>query len=123
MAPWDPMMYAQIGDLLVMRQQGNEAAVAFIEGMLITSDPSLQSDLMDLYSSSTDPANCTLVPGPKGLSINPQCPIVRNHMCAAAPHVLTALIGMGRRQEALENKRIFISDFHCAPGPLAEAIP
>ena len=123
MAPWDPMMYGQIGDLLLMRQQGDEAAVAFIEGMLITSDPSLQADLVGLYSSSTAPANCTLVPGPQGPSINPQCPIVRAHMCAAAPHVLTALVGMGRRQEALENKQIFLSDFHCEPGPLIKALP
>jgi tetratricopeptide (TPR) repeat protein len=123
LAPQDFRMYRQMADLFLMRQQGDEAAVALIEGMLITSDPSLRSDLVRLYGSSTDPANCTLLPDPNGPAINQQCPIVRDHMCAAAPDVLMALIYMGRRQEALETKQAFMSDYQCAPGPLNEVLP
>ena len=116
-------MYRQMADLFLMQQQGDEAAVALIEGMLITSDLSLRWDLVRLYGSSTDPANCTLVPDPNGPAINQQCPIVRDHMCAAAPDVLMALIYMGRRQEALKTKQAFMSDYQCAPGPLNEVLP
>lgn len=123
LAPQDFRMYRQMADLFLMQQQGDEAAVALIEGMLITSDLSLRWDLVRLYGSSTDPANCTLVPDPNGPAINQQCPIVRDHMCAAAPDVLMALIYMGRRQEALETKQAFMSDYQCAPGPLNEVLP
>jgi protein O-mannosyl-transferase len=123
MAPWDPGMYSQIAELLVMRGQGDEAAVALTAGMLITADQGLQSDLVSLYGSSADPANCTLVRGAGGPSIDPQCQIVRDHICAAAPEVLTALAAAGRRQEALEQKQRLLSEYQCAAGPLNEVLP
>ncbi len=122
-APWDPLMYRQTAALLLMREQGDEAAVTLIEGMLTTSDLGLQSDLLRLYSSSSDRANCTLLSGPYGPVLNPQCSIVRDHMCAAAPEILKALILMGRRQDALEKKNTFTVDFQCGPGPLVEVLP
>jgi tetratricopeptide (TPR) repeat protein len=123
MAPQDPRMYSQIADLLLMRQQGDEAAAVLMEGMLITSDLGLRANLVRLYASSTDPANCTLVPGPNGPAINPRCQIVLDHMCAAAPDVLMALIDTGRRQEAMQKKQAFMSEYQCAPGPLNEVLP
>ncbi len=123
LAPQDSRMYRQVANLFLMLDQGDEAAVAFTEGMLITSDLSLRSDLLRLYGSSSDPANCTLVPGSNGPSINAQCPIVREHFCAAAPAVLTALMDMGRRQEALETKQTFMLDYQCLPGPLNAVLP
>ncbi|SPE35863.1 conserved membrane hypothetical protein [Candidatus Sulfopaludibacter sp. SbA6] len=123
MAPQDPETYNQIADLLLKRDQGNEAAVVLTEGMLITSDPGLRANLVQLYGSSTDPANCTLVPGPNGPAINPRCQIVLDHMCAAAPGVLKALNDTGRQQEAIEKKQMFISKYRCAPEPLNEAVP
>lgn len=116
-------MYRQMADLFLMQQQGDEAAVALTEGMLITSDLSLRWDLVRLYGSSTDPANCTLVPGSNGPAINAQCPIVREHFCAAAPAVLTALRDMGRRTEALQTKQTFMFDYQCLPGPLNAVLP
>jgi len=123
MAPWDSRMYRQIADLLLMRQQGDEAAVMLMEGMLITSDASLRSDLVRLYGSSTDPANCTLIPDANGLAINPRCQIVRDHVCTAAPRVLAALIDTGKRQEAIQMKLIFVIDYQCASGPLNAVLP
>jgi len=123
MAPWDSRMYRQIADLFLMRQQGDEAAVMLIEGMLITSDASLRSDLVRLYGSSTDPANCTLIPDANGLAINPRCQIVRDHVCTAAPRVLAALIDTGKRQEAIQMKLIFVIDYQCASGPLNAVLP
>jgi tetratricopeptide (TPR) repeat protein len=123
MAPQDPRMYIGIADLLLRRHQGEDAAVVLTEGMLITSDQGLRSDLVRLYGSSTDPANCTLVPHPNGPAINLRCQIVLDHMCAAAPHVLMALIDMGRRQKAMQQKQAFISECQCPPGPLNEVLP
>ena len=123
MAPQDPRAYRQIADILLMRQQGDEAAVVLMEGMLLTSDPGLQSYLVRVYGSSTDPANCTLVSAPHGPAINRRCQIVLNHICAAAPGVLTALIDTGRRQQAMEERQAFMSEYQCASGPLNEVLP
>ncbi len=116
MAPQDPRTYSQIAGLLLMRNQGDSAAVVLTEGMLITSDQGLRSYLVRLYGSSTDPSNCTLIPGPNGPEINPQCQIVRDHMCTAAPNVLSVLIDLGRRQEAMQNKQMFMTEYQCAGG-------
>jgi tetratricopeptide (TPR) repeat protein len=123
MAPQDPQMYNQIADVFLMREQGDKAAVVLMEGMLLTSDPGLRSRLVRLYGSSTDPANCTLVPGPNGPGINPRCRIVLDHICAAASDVLTTLVDTGRRQEAMQKKQAFIGEYQCAPGPLNEVLP
>lgn len=119
MAPRDPETYNQIADLLLKRQQGNEASVVLTEDMLITSNAGLRSNLLLLYGSSKDPANCTLLSGPAGPAINPRCGIVADHMCAAAPDVLKA----GRSREAIERKQMFLSEYGCAPGPLNEIVP
>jgi tetratricopeptide (TPR) repeat protein len=123
MAPEDPRRYSQIAGLLLMRQRAGDAAAVLMEGILTTSDLGLRSQLVRLYGSSTDPGNCTLVPGPNGPAINPRCQIVRDHICAAAPDALTALVDMGRRQEAMEKKQALISDYQCAPGPLNKVLP
>ena len=123
MAPQDPRMYNQLADVFLMREQGDKAAVALMEGMLITSDLGLRSNLVRLYGSSTDPANCTLVPGPNGPGINPRCRIVMDHICAAAPDVLATLVDTGRRQEAMQKKQAFIGEYQCAPGPLNAVLP
>jgi tetratricopeptide (TPR) repeat protein len=123
MAPQDPRMYKRIADLLLTREQGEEAAVALMKGMLITSDPELRSDLVRLYASSTDPANCTLLPGANSPAINLRCPLVLDHICAAAPDVLTTLITMGRREEAELQKQRFTTEYQCNPTPLNAALP
>jgi len=30
---------------------------------------------------------------------------------------------MGKRQEAIENKQSFLTEYRCAPGPLNEVLP
>ena len=123
MAPQDPRRYSQIAGLLLIRQRADEAAVVLMEGMLITSDLDLRSQLVRLYGSSTDPGNCTLVTDTNPPAINPRCQVVRDHICATAPDVLMALVDMGRRQEAMQKKQAFISDYRCAPGPLNRVLP
>jgi hypothetical protein len=107
----------------LIRQRADEAAVVLMEGMLITSDLDLRSQLVRLYGSSTDPGNCTLVTDTNPPAINPRCQVVRDHICATAPDVLMALVDMGRRQEAMQKKQAFISDYRCAPGPLNRVLP
>jgi len=123
LAPQNPRTYGRLADLLLMRDQGEEAAVALMEGGMLTADTDLRAYLVRLYASSADPANCTLVRSPSGPVINPQCQIVRDHVCAAAPEVLRALIDLNRRQAASQDKQTFITNYQCAPGPLDQVFP
>jgi hypothetical protein len=121
--PRNPRMYSRIASLLLARQKGDEAAVVLMQGMLITLDLGLRSELVRLYGTSTDPANCTLVSEANGPEIDLRCPIVLDHVCAAAPNVLAALVHMGEQQEAMKDKQTFETDYRCAPGPLNQALP
>jgi len=123
LAPRNPRIYARIADSLLARGQGDGAAVALMEGMLLTADTDLRSYLVRLYASSTDPANCTLLRNPGGPAINPQCRTVRDHVCAAAPDVLRSLIDHGEQQEAMQKKQEFLSEYDCAPARLNQTIP
>ena len=113
----------RIDRLVLGKRVIDEDLLDELEEILITSDLGVRSNLVRLYGSSTDPANCTLVPGPNGPGINPRCRIVLDHICAAAPDVLTTLVDTGRRQEAMQKKQAFIGEYQCAPGPLNEVLP
>jgi hypothetical protein len=123
LAPRDPQMYDLVANLLLLHDQGNEAAVILTEGMLITSDAELRASLVRLYGSSADPENCTLMAGADGPAINARCQIVADHVCAAAPDVLKALTEMGRREEAVEKKQMFLREYRCEPGRLSGVPP
>ena len=44
-------------------------------------------------------------------------------MCTAAPDVLISPFDMGRRQEAMQKKQMFMTQYQCAPGPLNDLLP
>jgi len=118
LAPGDPQFYSQIANLLLMRHEGDRAATAYMEGLLITSDRNLRDELVRLYGSSPSLAGCALVNGPNGPGINPNCEIVRKHVCAAAPEVLKTLTAMGRGDDAAKDKQMFENEYQCPPGSL-----
>ncbi|HYK90942.1 MAG TPA: hypothetical protein VE398_19375 [Acidobacteriota bacterium] len=122
LAPLDPNAYRQLAYVLLARDRGNEAAIVLMTGMLITSDPGVRAALIELYGSSPDPANCTLMSTPGGPVINPQCDIVRDHMCSAAVSIIRVRLEGGRRDLALRDKQSFVENYGCPAAPLDQAI-
>jgi len=122
LAPLDPNTYRQLARVLLARNRGNEAALVLMTGMLITSDPKVRSELIELYGSSQDPENCTLVSTTEGPAINPQCDIVRDHLCAAAVGVIRVRLEGGRRDIAEKDKQTFVANYGCSAAPLDLAI-
>ena len=82
--PANPEQYHQSAEVLLARQDGEAAAVTLMEGFLLSSDPGLRDDLMTLYRGGLDAAGCAISAGPHGPAMNPDCPIVHRHICAAA---------------------------------------
>jgi protein O-mannosyl-transferase len=57
----------------------DDAAITLMVGQLATGDQTFRNRLLDLYRG----VECALMAGPNGPAINPQCPVVHEHLCAA----------------------------------------
>jgi protein O-mannosyl-transferase len=57
----------------------DDAAITLMAGQLSTGNLIFRNRLLELYRGD----GCALMPGPNGPAINPQCPAVHRHLCAA----------------------------------------
>ena len=121
--PLNPDAYRQISHALLVRGRGDEAAVALMEGMVVTEAPHLREELLDLYRNGIDAKGCAVVPGPYGPAINPCCAIVHEHLCAASLGAIKTRLATGRRDLALKLKAMFLHDYGCPAGPLNDVLP
>jgi hypothetical protein len=88
--------YRQLSKAYLAGGRADDAAVALVEGTLVTSDLALRQELMDLYRGGLDTQGCATTPGPYGAAMNPSCGIVRAHMCIAAARAVQLYSRMGR---------------------------
>src|ERR1019366_6997744 len=63
--PRDPEAYRQISSIFAVQGRIEDAAAALMEGRLITTDPSFNSDLVDLYRRAQS-NGCALTEEPNG---------------------------------------------------------
>lgn len=112
--PFKPAIYRQISDVLMSSGRADDAAVALVEGSLVTSDPLLRARLLDLYRGGLDSQGCALIPGPNGPAISPQCNMVRRHICGAAPEALRTLADAGRQDAMRALSAGLLQDSGCA---------
>jgi tetratricopeptide (TPR) repeat protein len=114
--------YRQIAYALAAQDRNDDAAVALIEGVLITGDLTLKSDLLDLYRSAF--ANtCAITAGPDGPALNPACDLVHKQFCAASVEVVKAALEGERWDEARQQKQDFLHKYGCPAGPLEQVLP
>ena len=120
--PAAPSAYREISSAFAAQQQTDLAAVALIEGILMTSDFSLKSDLLDLYRSAFG-NSCAITAGPNGPDWNLTCDLFRKHFCAAAQESLKSAIAAGRWDVARQQKQTFLQTYGCPAGPLDHLVP
>jgi tetratricopeptide (TPR) repeat protein len=120
--PADPEGYRQISNVFVAAYRIDDAAVALIEGGLITSDFTLKSDLLDLYRSALSDS-CAITTGPDGSALNPACDLVHKQFCAASVEAVKAAIEDERWDAARQQKQNFLHTYGCPAGPLDQALP
>jgi tetratricopeptide (TPR) repeat protein len=94
--PLNPEVYRQVSSAFVAAGRPEEAAIALMEGVLLSSDQSLRSDLLALYRSGLDTGRCATMAGPNGESLNLACGIVHRHFCKAAAQAIEASLKIGR---------------------------
>jgi hypothetical protein len=91
----------------------DDAFVSLAEGEFVTADAGLMDAWTDLYRRAAGPASCALQPTPEGPALNPACPIVHAHVCAASAYVVKTLATAGQQDVALARKQMFTEHFHC----------
>jgi len=121
--PSDPKVYLQMAEIAATTKRMDDAFVRLAEGEFVTDDTNLRHAWVELYQRALDPGSCALQPGTDGPEINPACPLVRAHVCAASVWVVGTLAAAQQRDAALAKKKLFIEQFGCPQGPLDGAVP
>jgi tetratricopeptide (TPR) repeat protein len=111
--PLNAQTYRQLSNSFLANGRADEAAVALIEGTIVTSDLSLRQDLLALYRRGLDSKGCATVPGPNGPAFNGSCAIVRQHTCNAVAVTIPLYLRIGRRDLAQQLKDSASRDFGC----------
>jgi tetratricopeptide (TPR) repeat protein len=119
--PVNPAAYRQIADVFAAVHRTDDAAMALFQGLLMTSDVRLQSDLVNLYRA--DPSSCALKSGPGGPSLNLACDAVRKSLCPAAVEVLKAAIDRSRWDAAKKLKQTSLRDYGCPAEAFERILP
>ncbi len=120
--PVNPEAYRQISYVFAAQNRIDDAAVALIEGALITSDLSLRSDLLNLYRSALS-NSCAIIAEPDGPALNLACDLVHKQFCAASVEVVKAAIENMRWDVARQQKQNSLQKYGCPAGPLEKVLP
>jgi len=111
--PLNAQTYRQLSTAFLANGRADEAAVALIEGTIVTSDLSLRQDLIGLYRQGLDSKGCATRPGPNGPAFNPSCEIVHTHTCTAVAATIPLYLRIQRRDLAEKLRDSASGDFGC----------
>lgn len=104
--------YRHLSAAYLAAGRADDAAVALVEGTLVTSDLGLRQELVELYRGGLDTQGCATTPGPYGPAMNPSCGIVHRHMCMAATRALQ-LYGQMGRGDLMEKTKLAVASLGC----------
>jgi protein O-mannosyl-transferase len=103
----------ELADAWRMAGDRDHAAIALMEGVTLDmNQPAFVQELTSLYRE-IDPQGCALVSSGGKATINPDCPLVRNHICQASHNVSRLRFAVGDRLQAVAIARGAMHDFGC----------
>jgi hypothetical protein len=109
----NPEAWRQYSDALGSAGRVDDAVVALMEGVLLTTDNGLRQRMVELYRRGAG-GSCALLPGQNGVpAINPSCPEVRKHLCAADAQAIALRLRGGRADVAEVLRTSGMRDFGC----------
>lgn len=118
----DPEGYRQISTIFAAQGKIQDAAMALMEGGLITSDLTFKADLVDLYQRASE-QSCALRPGPNGPALNPACDEVHKPFCAAYVEAIKADEENNRWDAAHQHQQELTQTYGCSTGLLLPGSP
>src|SRR5262249_49125514 len=111
--PGNPDAWRQLSDALGASGRVDDAVVALMEGVLLTSDIGLRQRVVELYRRGAGGA-CALSPGANGVpAMNPACPEVRKHLCSATAQAMALRVRSGRPDLAEQLRTSGVRDMGC----------
>jgi len=113
--------YRSVGNALRASGRNEEAITALMEGQMLTSDPSLSTDIVLLYRNRPDPG-CAVTEGPNGPEPEPTCPIVRTQICLAVAEAMRVQLRLHRQREAMLMMNRSAQIYGCALDPLQKIL-
>jgi protein O-mannosyl-transferase len=117
--PRMPGAYRQIAYTFSQYNRVDDAAVALIQGMILTSDPALENDLLDLYNGEVFARTCAVSRGTGARSIDYSCMRVREHFCAASAEAIKAWVEEERPDLARQQQDRYSREHRCPVQPPA----
>jgi protein O-mannosyl-transferase len=115
LSPFSAPMYLQLADVLLHSGRTEESMVALMEGEIITSDPGLNAQIVQLYRGGLDPQGCASVEKDGQASLNPSCEIVHRHLCEGSAAAERIYAQAGRTDLAASTKDLAVQKLGCAP--------
>jgi protein O-mannosyl-transferase len=110
--PLHPRAHRLLASAYISGGDREQAAIALMVGAMLTSDPGDGRALIDVYRVHYS-GGCALSSTPTGLVLNPACPTVREHVCAASPPVIALHLQIGRPAQAEVVRRTAMTQWRC----------
>jgi hypothetical protein len=123
--PGNPVTHRVLAGALSEANRPGDAATALLTGFLITGDATLRDTAIGLYRGGLDTRGCAISDSPTGPTLNPTCPMVAEHLCAAAREASELQRSRGRADLASGIDQMAAQRFGCAqtPDPLTPGRP
>ena len=120
---FDPLLaltYRQIAEAFQSAGRNDQAAVALLDGIIITADAYLRLSLGRLYGDSVESRRCVRLDDHGGVDLDMSCATIHRDACTAAAESLEIVTGAGRADLAKGIRNLATRQFACAtiPGQL-----
>jgi protein O-mannosyl-transferase len=112
--PFSALAYLQWANALLPARGAEDSAVALMEGEILTKDPFLKDQLVQLYRSGLDTQGCAAVENQGQWMLNTSCDVVRRHLCKAFAGAEKIYTSAGRADQAADIQGQ-ASTLACAP--------
>ncbi len=111
--PFNAVNYRTAAAALVKAGRLDDAAVMLSLGVMLTGNADLRAASLDLYRAGLDSEGCAITTRAGAAFLNPQCAVVRRHICAAAAEAIKIQGAAGRRDLADAIQKSVVVDLGC----------
>jgi tetratricopeptide (TPR) repeat protein len=122
LSPLQPLAYRAAASALLALKRDDEAVIALLTGSIVTADRSLGDAAVDLYRGGLDVDGCAVSGSGAAAVLNPRCPIVQRHSCAATADAVRIDMRIGRRDQAEQLRASAVGQLGCSADLLDRAM-
>jgi hypothetical protein len=114
--------YALMAQALAPQNRKKEAALALVEGILVSGSQNLMAPLAVLYKYGVDPEGCAIKQSAGGALLNNQCGAVHKEVCAASADLIARYARFQRPDLAAAARSRAVEQFSCTAEELASGV-